>query len=282
MNLLARASDLPGLIGDSLIDPDVPNRAKAHLIEQLSFLEQKQEERGRIAGLLLQREGLSQRHQDILRVYQMRTGDRDALTVLIDRIETARHDVVTNILASLNSVPDRALGEAVLAKVRLRHDPPSTVPGLAGSALTGLTHVVVSDGWNSYALDEAPRHPAWAAWQPMFDDWIATEGMSVMGRLRLIERMLEIRPDLIPELEAIIFSATDPDGEAWDEDDDGHHLRAGMDELRRRRVVIPLPLATTFATAKRPNLHYAGISAIGAHATREALDLLLVLHRTAN
>lgn len=282
LNLLARASDLPGLIGDSLIDPDVPNRAKAHLIEQLSFLERKQEERGRIAGLLLQREGLSQRHQDILRVYQMRTGDRDALTVLIDRIETARHDVVTNILASLNSVPDRALGEAVLAKVRLRHDPPSTVPGLAGSALTGLTHVVVSDGWNSYALDEAPRHPAWAAWQPMFDDWIATEGMSVMGRLRLIERMLEIRPDLIPELEAIIFSATDPDGEAWDEDDDGHHLRAGMDELRRRRVVIPLPLATTFATAKRPNLHYAGISAIGAHATREALDLLLVLHRTAN
>jgi hypothetical protein len=55
-----------------------------------------------------------------------------------------------------------------------------------------------------------------------------------------------------------------------------------MDELRRRRVVIPLPLATTFAMAKRPNLHYADISAIGAHATWEALDPLLVLHRTAN
>lgn len=114
----------------------------------------------------------------------------------------------------------------------------------------------------------------------MFDDWIATEGLEPLDRLRLIVRLLDIHPDLLPELQAIVFSATEPDGPEWDKDEWGHDLRNGMDELRRRRVPIPLALAEAFVRAKRPNLRYAGAAAIGAHATQEALDLLVTLYKT--
>jgi hypothetical protein len=91
--------------------------------------------------------------------------------------------------------------------------------------------------------------------------------------------MIDIRPDLISDIEAIVLSATDPDGTEWDEDKGGHNLRSGMDTLRRHRVAIPLSLAEAFVRARRPNLIYAGVAAIGAHASQNALDLLLSLHR---
>lgn len=100
-----------------------------------------------------------------------------------------------------------------------------------------------------------------------------------MQRLRTITPLLKTRPELIEELEAIVLSATNPDSTEWDEDIDGHHLRGAMDDLRRHRVQIPLDIAETFALAKRPNLPYAGVSAIAAVATPEALELLLSLHQ---
>ena len=280
MTLLARAEDAAAVLGNILTDRNVEIDAKSYVVEHLSRIVQDQQERGRLAGRILERAGLDQRHQDILRVYQIRAGDQAALEAMIARIEQASVEVVQGVLASLNHVPDLRLGRAVLAKVRARSDAPSDIVGLAGTALLGLTKRLATDGWNYYGVDDAPRHPAWMDWRPMFDDWIATEGLSPVDRCRLVDRMLEIRPDLLPELKAIVFSATEPDGAEWDEDEDGHHLRGGMDELRLRGVSIPLPLAVSFVRAKRANLSYAGVAAIGAHATQEALDLLLTLYRS--
>lgn len=53
-----------------------------------------------------------------------------------------------------------------------------------------------------------------------------------------------------------------------------------MEGLGRRRIPIPLTLAEAFVRAKRPNLRYAGAAAIDAHATQDALDLLLILYKT--
>ncbi|WP_269514043.1 NACHT domain-containing protein [Brevundimonas subvibrioides] len=280
MTLLARATDIGAMLGDILTGTEAPPEAQTYLVEHLSTLVRDQQERGRIAGLVLQHAGLDQRHQDILRVYQLRAGDRTALEALVERIEHAPLDVVQAVLASLNSVPDRQLGKVALAKVRARCDPPSAAVGLAGAALFGMTKRLTMDGWNHYAMDDAPRHPAWDTWRPAFDAWIATVGLSTVERLRLCDAMIGIRPDLISDIEAIVLSATEPDGTEWDEDKGGHHLRGGMDELRRHRVAIPLSLAEAFVRAKRPNLIYAGVAAIGAHASQEALDLLLALHRT--
>lgn len=280
LTLLARADDIAVMLGDILMAPGVADSAKAYLLKNLSRIVREQPERARVAGMVLDRNGIDPHHKDILHVYQIRAGDRAALETMIERLEQAPLDVVQAVLASLNSIPDAMLGQAVLAKVKSRADAPADIVGLAGTALTGLTRRLTMDGWDSYGIEEAPRHPAWPAWRPMFDDWIATEGLEPLDRLRLIVRLLDIHPDLLPELQAIVFSATEPDGPEWDKDEWGHDLRNGMDELRRRRVPIPLALAEAFVRAKRPNLCYAGAAAIGAHATQEALDLLVTLYKT--
>jgi hypothetical protein len=280
LTLLARADDVAALLGDILTDPDVAGSAKTYIVENLSGLVREQPKRAQIASRILDRNGIDPRHQDILRVYQIRAGVRAALETMIERLEEAPLDVVQAVLASLNSIPDILLGQAVLVKVKLRADAPPDIVGLAQSALIGLTRRLEMDGWSSFAMEDAPRHPAWQAWGQMFDDWIATDGFAPLERLRLIVALIEIRPDLLPELQAIVFSATEPDGPEWDADEGGHILRSGMDALRRRRVLIPLSLAEAFVRAKRPNLRFAGVAAIGAYGTQEALDLLLTLYRT--
>lgn len=280
MTLLKRAVDVAETVGGILTDPHVASEAKTRLVEGLSRIVREPDLRRRTAGLILSRGSLDPRHEDILRVYQIRAGDRAALEAMIERLEHAPIDIVQGVVASLNSVPDRTLGEAALAKVRTRRDPAAAVVGLAAAALTGMTQRITLDGWDNYGLEEAPRHPAWVAWRPLFDDWIATEGLPTVSRLTLLDRMLRIRPDLLPEVQAIVFSATVPDGPEWDDDEWGHALRGGMDALRRRRVPVPLSLAEAFVRAKRPNLRFAGVAAIGAHATQEALDLLVTLYRT--
>ena len=96
--------------------------------------------------------------------------------------------------------------------------------------------------------------------------------------LRIIMPMLNTRTELISEVQSIVFSAMDPDAEEWAEDDYGHRLRRAMDDLRRHRIKIPIELAERFALAKRPNLPFAGIAAIAAVASREALNRLISLH----
>ena len=280
LTLLARADDIAAMLGNILTTSEVANSAKVYLLENLCVVVRERSERARIAGRILNRDGIDPHHQDILRVYQIRAGDKAALETMIGRLEKAPLDVVQAVLVSLNCAPDAALGQAVLDKVKTRTVVPTDIVGLAGAALTGLTERLTMDGWNSYGIEEAPRHPAWSAWRPMFDDWILTEGLAPLERIRLIVQLLEIRSDLLPELQTIVFSATEPDGPEWDKDEWGHNLRSGMDELRRRNIPIPLTLAEAFVRSKRPNLRYAGVAAIGAHATQEALDLLLHLYRS--
>ena len=280
LTLLARVDDIPKTIGDVLVDPAVSKEAKSYLVEHFSSVVDDTATRGRMAGEILLRSDLDERHRDILKVYQLRAGDRDAFLSMINRVEFAPLDVVQAVVVSMNHFPEKALGDQILIKLQQRSDPPSAVVGLAGAAIVGLTKRISLDGWNHYAMEDTPQHPSWSTWSPMFDRWITTEGLSKVERLRFINYLVDIRPELLPELRAIVFSATDPDNVEWDEDDGGHQLRHAMDEIRRHRVAIPLKLAERFVLAKRANLPFAGISAIAAEATDDALRSLIGLYKT--
>jgi hypothetical protein len=281
LTLLARAVDTAKTTGDILLNPHVSDSAKFYLLERFNQVVADSAERAQVAGEILPRVS-DLRHRDILQVYQLRGGDRDAYLSMIDRIEHAPLDVVQAVLASMNMFPEKALGDLALEKLRRRKGSSSGLAALARSALTGLTSRISHDGWNSYGIEDANVHPSWLSWIPQFDEWLATEGLSKVERLRLVETMIEIRPELLPELKAIIFDVTNPDEPDWDDDDYGHVLRAGMDELRRHRVPIPLDFAAMFVRAKRPNLPFAGIAAIGAWANEEALQLLITLCKSVD
>jgi len=279
LTLLARVEETAKTMGDFLLNPNVSDRAKSYLLEHLSAVVADRDERAQVAGEILPRVS-DLRHRDILQIYRLRGGDRGAYLSMIDRIEHAPLDVVEAVLASMNQFPEKALGDLALEKLRRRKGSSSGIAALASSALIGLTSRISHDGWNSYAIEDADRHPSWPNWSSQFDEWLATEGLSKVERLRLIDALVGIRPELVPELETIVFGATNPDAPEWDEDSDGHFLRAGMDELRRHRVQIPLELAATFVRARRANLYFAGINAIGAWATEEALHLLIALYKS--
>ena len=77
----------------------------------------------------------------------------------------------------------------------------------------------------------------------------------------------------------MVLAIEDPDDSRYDEGDQlGQGMREAVSEVRRWNGPIPLDLATRLTRAGRANVPYAGIAAIGAHGTRDALDLLIALH----
>ena len=52
----------------------------------------------------------------------------------------------------------------------------------------------------------------------MPDERIETEGLVSLNRLQMIFHLSNFRPDLLPELQAIVFTATEPDTTEWDVD----------------------------------------------------------------
>jgi hypothetical protein len=271
--------DIAETAGNILLNPNASDRAKSYLLKHIDRTVANTAERAQVAGKILRRVS-DPRHRDFLQVYQLRGEDRGAYLSMINRIEHAPLDVVQAVLVSMNQFPEKTLGDLALEKLRRRKGSSSGVAALARSALTGLTSRISYGAWDSFGIEDADLHPSWSSWSSQFDTWLATEGLSKVERLRLIDTLIEIRPELLPDLETMVLSATAPDAPDWDEDDGGHVLRSGMDNLRHHGVLIPLDLGATFVRAERANLPYAGVRAIGAWATEEALQLLIGLYKT--
>lgn len=279
LKVFVRCRDQADAIGTVLADSAASTKAKDYVTERMSSIVRDIAERGEVARRILERPDLEDRHADILRVYRLRAGHRQTMVEMVERLDELSSEVAQAVLVSLNHFPEATIGLRALEKMRARCDAPSDVPRISGAALTGLTQRISHDGWDHYALDAAPPHPSMDAWSPMFDHWLATSGLNTIERLATLSALVKHRPELINEIKSIVFSATNPDAPEWDGDKDGHHLRYGLDELRRMRVKVPFELAEAFALAKRPNLRYAGVNVFKAQATKEALDRLLVLYK---
>ncbi|WFU31491.1 hypothetical protein QA635_33970 [Bradyrhizobium brasilense] len=279
LRVFARCLDPAEAFGTILTDRDVTDEAKAYLVEHMSMALRDPATRGQVAGKILELPNLNPRHADILRIYRLRAGDRQAMRDMVERLDTLSSEMAQAVLISLNQFPEEAIGLRALEKVQGRLDRPSEIPGLSRAALIGLTERISHDGWSHYAIDPAGPHPSLEAWSIMFDRWIATNGLTKIERLRALSGLLKHRPELIEGIRDIVFSAVDPDSSEWDEDQEGHHLRHGLDELRRMRVHLPLDLAEAFIRARRSNLHYAGVNVLEALATEAVLDRLLALYK---
>lgn len=279
LRVFKRGLDSAEAFAAILTDQYVTEKAKTYLVEHLNLALRDPVSREAVAGRILERAGLDARLADILRIYRLRAGHRETMVAMIERLDTLSSEMAQAVLISLNRIPELAIGLLALEKVQRRLDEPSDVPGISRSALTGLTETISHDGWSYYAIEPAAPHPSAQHWSPVFDRWIATNGLTKVQRLRMLNGLLKHRPELVDAIKEIVFSSTDPDDAEWDEDNDGHHLRQGLDELRRMRVDVPFELANAFAIARRSNLHYAGVNALEAKATEAALNRLLALYK---
>lgn len=154
LELLARIEDKAGTAAGILVDPGLGEAAKSHLLERFDRFVGDRRRRAEVAGEVLPH-AREERHRDILRIYQLRAGDRQAFATMIERIEHATPDVVQEVLVSMNLFPERGPGELALEKVRLRVDEPANVPSLVAAALNGLTRRIGDDGWEFYSLEDA-------------------------------------------------------------------------------------------------------------------------------
>ncbi len=280
IQIFARATDTVAEVGAVLADDGVSESGKDYLLGAINGLFADDEARRAATRALLSRKDIVSRHRDILLIFAARGGDRAAFVDLLQRLGHVDCDVAAGTLLTLNRYPEIELGALARAKLGERSDPLTSVSSLLNGAVLGLTSLIDEFGWSGYGIHDAPSHPDIKNWAAIIDKWIGTPGLSQVKRLTLIESAIKLRPELIDELKAIVFSATNPDGSAWDEDEGGHILRNGIDTLRRRGLKIPLQLAETFVLAKRPNLRYAGAAIIAAEATPEALEQLLRLYHS--
>ncbi len=278
VQLFGRAADPADEVGKVLLDDALPSQAKDFLLGWLRRVFPDQAARRSAVNRLLDMADVQERHLDILRIYAATEGDRVRFTDLLNRLDKVDAAIASGVLAILNHFPEVEIGALARSKLAVRQDPLSSLPSLMLSAVTGLTSLAEEWSWSSYGVKSAPLHPDFGSWAPTLDVWFLAKGLSKVQRLRMIDPLIRFRPELLEEMERIVLSANEPDAAEWDEDDGGHVLRHAMDALRRRGVRIPTALAETFTVSIRPNLPYAGVAAIAAEATPEALDRLFILH----
>jgi len=283
IDVLSRVADRLQVVQDILGDDSFPEQGKRNLLKDIWQIFPDRDELRKAADALSQMDAIKGHSRDVMLVLASRLGNADAYDELVSRLDTLDNDILHQTLNSLGTVGNSSAEELARSKLARRDFPPQDIPDIIGSVLTGLTNKIDGHGWDTFALEAVPLPSSFQSWMSIVDEWLDVKGLTTIQRLRAISRVLEYRPELIDEIKEIVFSIEDPDDDVWNnEDEHGHHLRGALDDVRRHRVVVPLEFAKKFALAERPNLMFAGIAAIAAHFSHEALDLLVSIYKSAS
>jgi NACHT domain len=256
-------------------------------------LERREEIAGRIADVLKNKEGrlsfirdrardpnLSVSLRGIMLAFSARYGDEQAFRLLIGDLTTADLRLAGATISLFGHYPYRDLGTSAAAAVQDRVCDSREAAAFASHAATGMTYIFEMDGFDSGLLQPAPPHPALDAWADLVETWMDRNDATEIQRITIAVAALRLGSlRAIDRVESLVHAIGDPDDVRFDQEDEhGHTIRAAVDELQRRRRLLPLPLAERFVRANRPNVPYAGVNAIAARGDRSALDLLITLH----
>jgi hypothetical protein len=136
------------------------------------------------------------------------------------------------------------------------------------------------DSFRSGVVRPSLPHPSLDAWAELVETWTIRYDFTPIQQFKILAAASRLGSlQATNTLEGLVRDLVDPDDNRLDqEDENGHHIRAAMYELQRKRRRLPLAVAERFARASRSNLAYAGVEAIAVHADRAALELLLRLY----
>jgi hypothetical protein len=262
-----------------LRDPDLADKVHRDIVGSLRTVLPDEARRVHFIERCAREQLLPPPYKDLMLVFAARFGNEAVYRELVERLETLSTELATATVSLLGHYRSRAIGMRAAKLVSARDMDAAEVTAMAGSAVTGTTYIYDMDYLNGGALRHCPPHPSIDVWAELVEAWSDRNDLSFIQRCRVLQASVDLGSGrALDRLEQAVLSVTDPDGSEYDEDDYGHILRSAMDELRRRCRPIPLHVAERFARAQRPNLPYAGIAAIAAHADRPALDLLVQLH----
>jgi hypothetical protein len=263
-----------------LRDPTLGAEQRWRLIRSPALLFPDPEQRRSFIRRCVTDETLTLELRDIMQVFAARYGDREALQELVNRLSTLELQIAGAAVALLGHHPSRGLGVLAAEAAGSRVTSGEEAVTFAHEAVTGLTSIFEMDVFQSGILRPSSPHPSLDVWAELVEIWIARFDFTEIQRFRILAAATQLGSIRATEvLEGLIRELSDPDDSRYDEEDKfGHHIRAAMYELRRKRRLLPLEVGERFARASRPSLPYAGIMAIAAHTDRAGLDLLLRLH----
>ena len=280
MKAVSYSLDPDSVVRSLLDDVSIPKERRRYLAGSLQTLFPDLERRLAFIRRCAADSTLPPDLQDMMLTFAARYGDRAAFEALLDRLSTLGIDVACAAVALLGHYRSRELGIRAAEAIATRVTRTSEAVNFAGSAEIGMNYVFDMDSFRNGVMRRSSPHPSQDVWSELVETWTRWNDATEIEQLRLLLAASQLgSARAVDSLETSVCSLMNPDDARFDaEDEVGHHIRAGIDELRQKRRLLPMTVGERFARALRPNVQYAGVDAIAAHADRAALDLLVRLH----
>lgn len=280
LKAVSRCPDPRAAVLNFLRDESLDLETREAIAGSVTYILKTDEERVSFVRDSAQDASLSASLRCIMLLLSARFSDETAFRIMVGDLATTDLRFAEITISLFGHYPIRDLGITAAAAVGARVNDSRTAAAFADRAVFGMTYIFEMDSFGGGALLPAPPHPALDTWADLVDSWMDRNDSSEIQQITITlaaMRLGSVRA--IDRLERLVYALGDPDDARFDEEDKhGHKIRSAIDELQRRRSLLPLSLAEGFARSQRPNVPFAGVNAITAHGNRPALDLLIALH----
>jgi len=279
-NALQRTSDPAALMLQYLRDDSLNIKAKEEIINCVAKHDRDSANGSALCARFADDDTLPDALRNLLRLYAAGQGDEACFRYLLDRLAQLDTMLANSTISLLGKFPSLEIGLQAAQALQQRIQTQGGAADFAHAAAIAMFYELEMLGPGSGSLHPIPPHPALYRWLELVEAWMdepcdnAIVAMALaasavrLGSLRAADRLHQ----LMLELE-------DADDPRFDADDKhGHRIRDAIDELQRRRKLLPLAQLAKIARCKRPNVAYAVPRAMAAHASHCALDLMISLH----
>ncbi|MGU9805062.1 UNVERIFIED_CONTAM: NACHT domain-containing protein [Pseudomonas sp. CM11] len=215
----------------------------------------------------------------IMRLFEARHGNQSAFVTLVDQIPENPIFLVGQTVALFGHYPHRELAERAADLANNRVNRGEDAVRIATSATTGMLYIYQMDyGFGGVLINTQP-HAGTSRWMEIVEAWSERKDLTDVQRLTLLTTASQLGSErACARLEADVLALTNPDDHKYEEDDYGHAISSAIREVRRRRPLLPLNLASLWVLSKKANISFVSVGAIESHGDVQALELLIRLH----
>ena len=201
---------------------------------------------------------------------------------LVNQFDELPTEIVCATLSIFGHHPSRALVETACIKLRGRVFSPQDRVKLVANAILGMTVLFEMMWMGCGTLKPAPRHPGLTVFRPLVQDWAAMTDYVPLDALRVGDEMARFGSgDALNGLRSRIMTVLQmPDTDLLDHTN-AHLIGTAIRTLAERQCLLDLPFLESIVARCSHNAAAPAVQMIGAHGTRDALNILLKIHKVA-
>lgn len=280
LKAISRCSDPEVHISRFLRDESLDMMSRESIAGSVTHILQKDSERTSFIREAAKDENFPKNIRYIMLLLSARFGDEQAFLTMVSDLPIVEQRFAEITISLFGHYPNRELGITAAKAIKERVNDSRTAAAFAEHAVFGMTYIYEMDSFGGGALMTAPPHPAADVWADLVEGWMDLNSSTEIEQIVIALAAAKLgSTTAIETLQRLICTLGDPDDAKYDDDDvHGNKIRSAVDELRRRRKLIPIALAERLACCRRPNVPFAGINAIAAHGDHAAINLLVKIY----